>query len=260
MDVGGRSLAIALTLVLVAACSSRPPAPIEDHSRPGSSSNVQSYRVLRGDTLYSIAFRYGLDYRRLAAANDIAVPYTIYVGQKLRLAEADVPPPAKPVPRGTAAASRTAPATPQPKKSPATVARTAPAATVAADERENRVVSQWRWPSAGKLTRRFDGARHKGVDISGQRGDPISATAAGQVVYAGSGIVGYGLVLIVRHNDEYLSAYGHTDGVLVDEGDKVQAGQEIARMGSSGTDSVKLHFELRRQGRPVDPLKLLPSR
>jgi lipoprotein NlpD len=110
------------------------------------------------------------------------------------------------------------------------------------------------------VTRRFETSLHKGIDISGSRGDPVLATAGGTVVYAGSGIAGYGLMLIVRHNDEYLSAYGHNDALLVEEGAVVRAGQRIAQRGSSGTDSVKLHFEIRRRGRPVDPLGLLPLR
>ena len=228
-----------------------------DHSRPGSS-GAQSYRVLRGDTLFSIAFRYGLDYRRLAAANGIAPPYTIYSGQLLRLAEAD--PPAA---RGPARAAGVSP----PRRdsgvvsarssAPAPAAVSPGASPTAAD---NPPVTGWRWPAAGALQRRFDGARHKGIDIGGKRGADVRASADGRVVYAGSGIAGYGLLLIVRHNDEYLSAYGHNDAVLVEEGDRVAGGQPIARMGSSGTDAVKLHFELRRNGRPIDPVRLLPAR
>jgi len=118
----------------------------------------------------------------------------------------------------------------------------------------------WQWPGRGLVLRRFDSDLHKGIDLGGERGDPVVAAASGRVVYAGSGIAGYGLLLIIRHDNEYLSAYGHNDALLVDEGDTVRAGQAVARMGSSGTDSVKLHFELRRRGRPVDPLARLPGR
>jgi lipoprotein NlpD len=101
---------------------------------------------------------------------------------------------------------------------------------------------------------------HKGIDIGGKRGDPVKAVAAGQVVYAGTGIVGFGELLIVKHNDVYLSAYGHNDQLLVAEGDTVKAGQVIAEKGSSGTDRVKLHFEIRKEGKPIDPQRLLPRR
>ncbi len=121
-------------------------------------------------------------------------------------------------------------------------------------------VTRWRWPSSGKVVRNYQSNFHKGVDIAGKRGDPVQAVADGQVVYAGTGVKGYGALLIVKHNDEFLSAYGHNDAILVSEGEGVRAGQQIAQKGSSGTDTVKLHFEIRRQGKPVDPLKLLPSR
>jgi lipoprotein NlpD len=262
-------MTLMLLVAVVGGCTGGAPAPIEDHSRPGSIPASQSYRVLRGDTLFSIAFRYGLDYRRLAAANRIGEPYTIYVGQSLLLAEADSPPsPPVPRPASSPAKDKTSPSTgvppagasrPAAKKSPpVTAAPKTPAAS--SPPVDNKPVGNWRWPAKGKLTRSFDGARHKGVDVSGKRGDDVFATAGGRVVYAGSGIAGYGLMLIVRHNNEYLSAYGHNDALLVGEGDSVNAGQRVARMGSSGTDTVKLHFELRRHGRPVDPLRLLPRR
>ncbi|WP_439102177.1 peptidoglycan DD-metalloendopeptidase family protein [Congregibacter sp.] len=279
-------IAQALVLFTLAAqlvsCADKPLAPIEDRSRGGTARVEQRYTVLRGDTLFSIAFRYGLDFRRLAAANAIAAPFTIYPGQTLQLVETDPPraaakvapakepgqssepgarAPAAATPRTTTASVAVSSSTPAAKRTAATAAPTTktaqPRATVAGT---NIKVGNWRWPVRGRVVRRFEKNLHKGLDISGNRGDPVQATAGGQVVYAGSGIAGYGLMLIVRHNDEYLSAYGHNDALLVGEGDVVRAGQKIAERGSSGTDSVKLHFEIRRQGRPVDPLKLLPSR
>ena len=121
-------------------------------------------------------------------------------------------------------------------------------------------VSRWRWPSEGKVIRTYSSNLHKGIDLSGDRGDPVRAVASGKVVYAGTGVTGYGSLLIIKHNDTYLSAYGHNERLLVSENTSVIAGQQIATMGSSGTDSVKLHFELRRRGKPVDPLTLLPMR
>ena len=110
------------------------------------------------------------------------------------------------------------------------------------------------------MARSYSDIRHKGIDIAGSRGDLIRASAAGEVVYTGTGLKGYGLLLIVKHNEQFLSAYGHNDLTLVEEGAWVNEGQAIAKMGSSGTDSVKLHFEIRREGQPIDPVKLLPRR
>lgn len=270
-------------------CGSNARAPIEDrHSNSGPAS--PSYVVQRADTLYSIAFRYGLDYRKVAAANAIPLPYTIYPGQKLALREADpgtvVRPPAAAPPAGSlptpplrgnpvpsavssAGTSGSSPAAPPIKKpqpvlsgsaapasKPVAVApRPAPAAVAVGG-----AVKSWRWPSSGTVTRGYSASVHKGIDISGKRGDPIYAVANGVVVYAGTGIVGFGELLIVKHNDTYLSAYGHNDRLLVRENETVRAGQKIAEKGSSGTDTVKLHFEIRREGKPINPLKLLPRR
>jgi lipoprotein NlpD len=124
----------------------------------------------------------------------------------------------------------------------------------------NAPVDRWSWPTEGKVSRAYSAERHKGIDLVGERGSPVMATAAGVVVYAGTGVTGYGALLIVKHNDTYLSAYGHNDALLVAEGQQVDAGQVIARMGSTSSDSVKLHFEIRRNGRPVNPTSLLPQR
>ncbi|WOJ94592.1 peptidoglycan DD-metalloendopeptidase family protein [Congregibacter variabilis] len=275
------SLCLLCISAFMTACADKPLAPIEDRGRPGTAKVEQRYTVLRGDTLFSIAFRYGLDFRRLAAANGISAPFTIFPGQKLRLAEADpltvvrstptVPPKATPSVVAKVPVKQSTPS-PGTSSSQSTPKASTPSASSAVSDKSsgntakpvtpvsNRKVAGWRWPVPGKVTRRFETNLHKGVDISGKRGDAVIATAGGSVVYAGSGIAGYGLMLIVRHNDEYLSAYGHNDALLVGEGDVVRAGQKIAQRGSSGTDSVKLHFEIRRRGRPVDPLRLLPRR
>lgn len=281
-----------LPLVLLlglSACGSNAPAPVEDrHQRAPraapvvSSHSSKAYRVTRGDTLYSIAFRYGLDFRRLAAANKIPSPYTIYPGQSLVLREADLPrfsrpvtypKPAlkiepKPAPRWQpTAAPKKPPATvqtqkpvprPAPKTTPATSTRNAPSQADA--PYLGAPVKAWRWPTAGKIVRRYSGSVHKGIDINGRRGDPVNVVAAGKVVYAGTGIVGLGELIIVKHNDIYLSAYGHNDTLLVAEGDILKAGQLIARKGSSGTDRVKLHFEIRKAGKPIDPQRVLSRR
>ena len=256
-------------------CGSKPRAPVEDrNARSAPSSRV--YTVQRGDTLYSIAFRYGLDYRKVAAANRIPAPYTIYSGQKLYLKEAPVVPVPSPV-----ATRKPVPAPPPAPRPPEKAATKPPAPATAPPEAPTRVtppptppvatsapakppvspaVSGWRWPTAGRIVRGYSASVHKGIDIGGQRGDPIYAVADGTVVYAGTGIVGMGELVIVKHSDIYLSAYAHNDRLLAGEGERVRAGQKIATKGSSGTDSVKLHFEIRREGKPINPQKLLPRR
>ena len=266
-----KTVTCALVLVLMAACAGSPPAPVEDRQY-GAGRPSEGYRVQEGDTLYSIAFRYGLDYRRLGAANGIAAPYTIYPGQRLRLSEADLPRSASSsATRNTSASPRPAPETSA--KTPSTavikpsskVATTVPArkpavAATTTTAAVNAPVKTWRWPSNGAVVRRYSATVHKGIDIGGKRGDPVEAVAGGQVVYAGTGIVGLGELIIVKHNEVYLSAYGHNERLLVTEGDVVRAGERIAEKGSSGTDSVRLHFEIRKEGKPIDPLRLLPKR
>ena len=253
------------------ACSVRPPAPIEDRASTPAAGG-RSYRVQPGDTLYSIAWRYGLDYPRLAAANNIAPPFTIQVGERLALREADIP--ATPV-RRVATAPEHAPVEPASVPSPRRPVADAPVSSApassapvsppeppmrAATPPTDAAVGAWRWPAKGPVVRQFSPTLHKGIDVAGDEGDPIVAVAAGQIVYAGTGIPGYGELLIVRHNARYLSAYGHNDRLLVREGDRVIAGQQIATRGSSGTNAVKLHFEIREHGKPIDPMGLLPAR
>jgi lipoprotein NlpD len=233
---------------------------------------------VHGDTLYSIAWEAGRDYRELSEWNNIPPPFLIKPGQVIRLY-----PPEKREPRvasvDTAAAA--APAAPAagaiPKKSssstkkqkgsarkPDTKANTKPKTTakpaptpVPAHARSG----SWQWPAAGSLIARFQESNgRKGIDIAGQRGQPVSAAEGGRVVYQGSGLRGYGQLIIIKHDDDYLSAYAHNAKVHVKEGDVVKRGQRIADMGDSGTDRVKLHFEIRRQGMPVDPLRYLPAR
>ncbi len=237
--------------LLLAACAGEPTqAPVEN--RHGEIKRAPDrYAVRRGDTLYSIAFRYGVDYRALARLNGIPSPYTIYPGQELRLS-------GKPPSIAAKAPAKTPSSTSAPVASAPVTKASSPRVTTTSPVKSNSVVDAWRWPTRGTVVRKFTGTTHKGIDIDGRAGDPVLATAAGTVVYAGSGIVGYGNLLIVKHNQNYLSAYGHNQRLLVGEGDSVKAGQKIAEKGSSATNSVKLHFEIRRDGKPVDPLKLLP--
>lgn len=240
--------ALAVVLAVLGACGSPPRAPVEDRTgreRAVSSSVPASYAVKRGDTLYGIAWRYGLDHKQLASNNAIAYPYTIYPGQSLRL-KGKAPASSKPAVASSATARPAAASKPKP------AARVTPA--------PNASVGSWRWPSQGKVVRGFSGEVHKGIDIAGKSGDAVLAVAAGKVVYAGNGIVGYGNLLIIKHNETYLSAYGHNQRLRVVEGASVKAGERIADMGKSATNSVKLHFEIRRDGKPIDPLKLLPRK
>ncbi|NQY03135.1 MAG: peptidoglycan DD-metalloendopeptidase family protein [Halieaceae bacterium] len=272
-----RRLILTCSLLVLVACSGNPPAPIEDRRVRYSGPTPGTYTVKGGDTLYGIAFVYGLDYRRVAALNGIPAPYTIYPGQRLKLkgsppstssrsTPASAPktapktaatPVPKPVP--TAPVATPKPAAPSTKSTTVTQPSSAPTKTVG-PEYTGAPVKQWRWPAQGRVTRRFSSSLHKGIDIAGERGDAVVATAAGKVVYSGTGIVGFGELLIIKHNEQYLSAYGHNDRLLVGEGDTVRAGEKIAEKGSTGTETVNLHFEIRRDGKPIDPIRLLPRR
>ncbi len=247
-----RAPCLAALLLLLAACAGEPRAPVEEgggRSYQRSATTPSQYSVQRGDTLYAIAWRFGFDFRALARANNISAPYTIYPGQVIALRAAPAPAPARSTASTPQVTSKPAPGTSTPTPPPPKPQATTP----------RKFDGRWSWPTSGKVVRGYSGT-HKGVDIGGKEGDPVRAVAAGRVVYAGTGIVGYGRLLIVKHDEVYLSAYGHNRRLLVAEGELVNAGQRIAEKGSSATDSVKLHFEIRREGKPVDPLKLLPKR
>ena len=226
------------------------------------------YVVQRGDTLYSIAFRFGWDWKALAARNGIAAPYLIRVGQVIRFdgRQASPPPVATRPPVVTYPAPVNRPTAPvQAPPAQTTRTPTAPIAVTPATtpvQSVKRSASGWAWPSNGAVIGRFssNGSLNKGIDIAGELGQPVLAASDGSVVYAGSGLRGYGELVIIKHSDTYVSAYGHNRRLLVREGQQVKAGQTIAEMGSTGTDRVKLHFEIRRQGKPVDPLQYLPRR
>lgn len=308
-----------------------PAAGSQWHATAGDSQAVArtpvpggSYVVAKGDTLYSIAFRNGVDFRDLAQWNGIAAPYTIWPGQRLMLSPSGKPhaapaagklpthvaanaastaavpvfepvpaPPtqaaaAHPLPRPSVAAAKPTPHV-LPAKPAAAVTVAAPmvsavvpvaggassASTVAAPVAApvvpvppaaatgaSRDVSgvAWRWPADGKVISRFkSGDAIPGIEISGAAGDPVRAAAGGVVVYSGNGLVGYGELVIIKHNDSFLSAYGHNSKRLVKEGQRVSAGQPIAEMGSTGTTRNELEFQIRKNGNPVDPLDYLPA-
>ncbi|MBS0212668.1 MAG: peptidoglycan DD-metalloendopeptidase family protein [Proteobacteria bacterium] len=286
---------LALAVLLVACGEShvvrRTPeirSPARAAQPPAHHAGMDEVVVVRGDTLYGVAFRNGMDFRELAAINGIGPPYTIYVGQVLRLRGAHagatrtpvpvaaipvresppvrrLPPPSESVsfPPSTPAMA-TSPQHPQPVPNPRTedVSSSTPSAAILPADTATVGGIRWRWPASGALLERFapGDATRQGIDIAGHAGDPVAAAADGVVVYSGSGLVGYGELVIIKHSDEWLSAYGHNRKRLVSEGQRVRAGQPIAEMGSTGATHDELHFEIRRNGRPVDPLQYLPAR
>ncbi|CAA0107746.1 peptidoglycan DD-metalloendopeptidase family protein [Zhongshania aliphaticivorans] len=255
-----RLFSIVVFAISFSACTtSGGSAPVSDRYNP-SESPPSYYVVSAGDTLFSIAWRYGFNVKGLATANSLAAPYTIYPGQALVLQEST---------RAIASVSKPAATVHKPSRSSsgksvknAAASVNAPKPAVKPLPSVSNSAGVWRWPVEGPLVRRFvaTGQAHKGIDIKGKMGEPVRASKAGVVVYSGSGLVGYGNLLILKHSDRYLSAYGHNRRLLVKEGDSVKAGTVIAELGDSGTDSPKVHFEVRIDGKPVDPLRLLPRR
>ncbi len=251
-----RALALAAALVL-AACAEFDygERSVTASGPPQPASTSTSYRVRRGDTLYSIAWRNGLDYRRLARWNDIPHPYTIYPGQRLAL---------RPQP-GASASRRGTPATassPQPRPAASTPAPGADRPEPGQDGGSASASPSWQWPVEGPVLRGFeaDGTGKRGISIGGREGQPVRAAAQGRVVYSGDGLRGYGNLVIVKHSERYLTAYGYNQELLVREGERVSGGQRIARMGLGPGRRALLHFELRRDGEPVDPRRFLPRR
>jgi len=335
---------LAVAALVLVGCASDP-ADVEDRSideSPSLQAAPQharvstppggSYRVVKGDTLYSIAFKRGLDYRDVAQWNGIAAPqYKILVGEEIRFSPpgmqsasvdahatavtasheviAQTPNPASspatavPVPSASKSAgmfedvpNQPAPASIEPvatpisaatskPQQPVTVAQpaaapvvaiapppiAAPAAKPVAEPPLSKPANEsaasnvggiaWHWPNGGKLIGSYVAGDQtkQGVDIAGSAGDPVQAAADGEVVYSGNGLLGYGELIIVKHNASFLSAYGHNRKRLVAEGDKVRAGQQIAEMGSSASSRDELHFEIRKNGKPVNPLDYLPA-
>ncbi len=296
--VGSRSFwvgALGTAVLVLAGCGSKPitRAPVEDRSNQAPQQSVSTdprtqpvkqppgfenagkpgyYTVKPGDTLIRIGLESGQSHKDISRWNALDNPNKIEVGQVLRI----VPPvanetvSAKPVVAATSTttalppASNPAPAASTAASAPAKAASapaSAPAATpapVAASGGDDTVA--WMWPGNGAVLTGFDEVKNKGVDIAGNAGDPVLAAAEGKVVYAGSGLRGYGNLIILKHNNTYLTAYAHNQTLLVKEDQTVKRGQKIAEMGNSDADRVKLHFEVRKQGKPVDPTKYLPAR
>lgn len=220
--------------------------PHKSHIQPDSKI-VTHHRVKAGETLYSIAFAYGRDHRDLARWNRIRRPYTIFPKQKLRVIpiNSDV----KSIKRKIIGASQSS-----------SGQKTAP------DQNKIKYIAssklKWLWPTTGRVTSTFsirDPGR-RGIDIAGRKGQPVNAAAEGRVVYKGKGLRGYGNLIILKHNETYFSAYAHTENMAVKENEKVKLGQRLADMSNTSSDKTKLHFEIRRNGKPVNPIKYLPKR
>ncbi len=306
-----RRVALVAIVVLLAGCAARRPAPVSDRMQPTPPPSavveaapaapeplppekpVPTHVVKKGDTLVSIALQYGLDYRELAAWNNIVNRNVLSVGQVLVLAAppgtpaitapvttplASAGPPIEARPLGNSVGTKVEPRgqkLPFSEKAlaqlsaaeagmPPLEGTTAPAPVpppVAEAPRPTGTDNEdidWMWPVKGKVLAAFTESS-KGMDISGRKGTAVLAAASGRVIYADAGLRGYGKLVIIRHNNTWLSAYAHNENILVKEQQDVRKGQKIAEMGSTDTDQVKLHFEVRRQGKPVDPAKVLPG-
>ena len=231
---------------LLAACAVSNP-PVIDKS-PGRLIPPE-YIVKQNDSLYSIAWAFGLDFQQLAHWNRIAKPYVIRPGQRLRL---------RPAPAVRAVATQPGPATGNTAAATAAPPKAQPKGPPAPATGGDSAAISWIWPAEGKLVGTYSAPKNvHGIQIAGRSGTAINATGAGEVVYVGEALLGYGKLIIVRHNPIFLSAYAHNQSILVAEGEHVRAGQQIATMGSSGANRTMLHFEIRKHGKPVDPLTYL---
>lgn len=284
----GMRAGLTIVVLALAACAPWAPAPVEERGNPApgrSQPRVVApppavYEVRRGDTLYSIAFRHDLDWKEVAQWNGIEAPYTIRPGQELRLT--------RPVRRGAASGApnrsdsarerRPAPSRPAAEREPeqatqneppsesrqGTVpeptSRPEPAPGASSNTRSAGGV-EWQWPTEGRVEHAYDpSATRRGIGIAGRAGQPVHAAASGEVVYSGTALIGYGELIILKHSEELLSAYGFNRNRRVKEGDRVRRGEQIAEMGRSEREAEMLHFEVRRKGQPVNPLDFLPSR
>jgi len=280
-----RTLLVVLYFTLLLGCGYHPPAPVEEQSNAMVKRQLNSdgsYYVRSGDTLYAIAFGYGLDPLDIAKWNDISSPYVIYPGQRLRLSaptgshggtdkSSDVkistvktPGQAKTrtvsnPPRSTQAKSTTAKSTTSKPDPTPVVGKTSKTTSTGSNSADPE---SWKWPTRGRVLRGYvagDPARN-GLDIAGQEGQAIKASSGGLVVYSGDGLIGYGELIIIKHSEKMLSAYAHNKVRLVNEGEQVSSGQKIAEMGRNSSDEQLLHFEIRSQGKPVNPLIYLPKK
>lgn len=265
-----RILQIVITISMLNSCmSDQHLAPVTDGWQQTQHAQG-TYHVGKGDTLYSIAWRYGLDYRDLAATNHISTPYEIHTGQQLSLVTPSFKTTEEPIVKSIPPATKIVE-----QKPSATLVRqevtSKPSKPIVAVKQPpieeplpaiNTSVKGWVWPSTGKVIAGYqdNGGMNKGLDIAGPIGAPVHAAAGGRIVYCGSGLRGYGNLIIIKHDSEFLSAYAHNQKLLVHEGQAVKTGEVIATIGDSDAKRPVLHFEIRRAGKPIDPLGVLPQR
>lgn len=271
-------------LMLISGCSFQAtrPAPVVSLSNDPQPSigkgsiRTSQYRVKKGDTLYSIAWGADKNFQEVAQLNDLKEPYTIYPGQLLSLSYKKTPtkpstgitsqPPKKKVDKKQSTnnvrpkSNAQKPLEPKDKAQYSEVKQQS-VNKVNQSASTDLKIKQWYWPAKGRVIGHFSATEQgrNGIKIAGKRGEPITAAAAGRVVYAGSALRGYGNLVIIKHNDDYLSAYAHAEKITVKEKQFVKAGQMVATMGSSGTNKVMLHFEIRYHGKSVNPLNFLPK-
>jgi len=265
-----RLLASILFALLLAACTGQhQKPPVVERSHQKAHTDHKWYKVRKGDTLYSIAWVHSMHYRTLAYWNGIRPPYRLHPGQILRLKprpEARKNTAAKAKPKTTTSKGKSAT---KPRARPSTANKkrykkqTAKKTTRQKSSKSTTTGKlRWGWPAQGKISYRFSNKAggKKGIGIAGRKGQKVRAAAAGKVVYSGEGLLRYGKMIIVKHNSRYLSAYAHNQKLLVREGTWVKAGQQIAQMGSSGRNNTLVHFEIRRDGKPVNPIRYLPKK
>lgn len=254
----GRIGHVLLSILAVLAISCRAPAPAPVYERAQPPTEKILYHIVAPDeTLYSIAWRYELDFQQLAAVNGLQPPYPLHAGQKLSLDMSK-----RPTRPAMANAARKPAVTAYPIKDSAPAPKPSPPPKVVLPEPPSLPKSgwQWQWPVRGRVAREYDAnSILKGISIYTGSGEKVVAAAPGVVVYAGEGLRGYGKLIIVKHSEEALSAYAHNSRILVKENQEVKQGQQIAEVGVDNTSRHRLYFEIRENGKPVDPLKRLPK-
>ncbi|WP_461516494.1 peptidoglycan DD-metalloendopeptidase family protein [Porticoccus sp.] len=249
-----RWVVLCVGLTFLAACQSPPPAPI-DQRPPPPSEKINYHIVSRGETLFAIAWRYEKDVDKLARANRLTRPYTIFSGQRLTLDTTYLP-----TVHRTATSVVSPPVVSRPTKptvqSPVKVTKPPPKSTASLPSNW-----RWQWPSEGRVTKTYNSDQlFKGVDIESHPGQPVVAAAPGVVVYAGDGLRGYGQLIIIKHSEVYLSAYAHCRKIFVREGQMLKGGEKVAEVGGDPANTKRLYFEIRKDGKPTNPLSLLPRR
>ncbi len=274
-----------LTLILLQACAGRGVAPVANRGEvkevPATTTqrssksqlkpvkkpkkvvqNKTGYHIVgEGDTLYSIAWRYNFDYKEVAGWNQVKAPYTIYPGQLIRLKPV-LKKKAVPLKKPETTVKKVIPKQPLPKKASKPVQKKPKVVAKKVNTKKTlpKGPVKWSWPTSGKIAKTNSPTSKKGLDILGRAGQQVKAAGAGEVVYSGGGLLGYGKLIIIKHNETYLSAYAYNNKLLVKEGDIVKAGEAISEMGQDHTGRTVLHFEIRKDGKPINPTKYLPKK